>query len=32
MLTTHMEWGDMLRYGIAAAVLLLLFARLLMRG
>jgi hypothetical protein len=32
MVTTHMEWGDMLRYGIAAGLFLLLFARLLMRG
>jgi hypothetical protein len=29
---TNLEWGDMARYGVAAAVFLLLFARLLMRG
>ena len=32
MIDTHMEWGDMARYGVAAAVFLLLCARLLMRG
>ena len=32
MVTTHMEWGDMARYGIVAAAFLLLVARLLMRG
>jgi hypothetical protein len=32
MATTHMEWGEMAKYGIAAALVLLVLARLLMRG
>jgi hypothetical protein len=32
MIDTHLDWPEMARYGIAAAVFLLLFARLLMRG
>jgi hypothetical protein len=32
MVTTHMEWGEMAKFGIAAALFLLLCARLLMRG
>ena len=32
MIDTHLDWPEMARYGIAAALFLLLFARLLMRG
>jgi hypothetical protein len=32
MFDTHMEWGDMARFGVVAAIFLLVLARMLLRG